>query len=171
MNTLSPDYKRVLQATHESMKGWGAGGKYHWQTVVDHATAVGAKSILDYGCGQGTLKELLKDQPFTVTEYDPGIPAKDLRLTCAFDFLVCTDVLEHIEPDYVDATLAHMRWLTRRGIFAIISLSPAKLTLTDGRNAHLTIQPAEWWLDKLREHKFIISKHAALKGLHIWATV
>lgn len=170
MKTLSDEYKKVLVATHAACKGWGTGGKYYPAIVSQFADALWAKSILDYGCGQGVLKERLSGlgSGLDVREYDPGIAGKDGPPQSA-DLVVCTDVLEHVEPEYVDAALTHMRTLARKGLFAVIALSPANLILTDGRNAHLTVQPAEWWLAKLRANGFHIDDHKCPKGLHVWA--
>jgi hypothetical protein len=61
------------------------------------------------------------------------------------------DVLEHIEPEYVDAVFDHLEDLTEVVLFATIHTVPAKKELSDGRNAHLTVQPMEWWLPKFLE--------------------
>jgi hypothetical protein len=86
-----------------------------------------------------------------VRNYDPGIPA-DSALPAPADLVVCTDVLEHIEPEHLDAVLAHIFRLAQRAVFLQIALFPAKKTLPDGRNAHLIVQPANWWLDKIGKH-------------------
>lgn len=166
MKLLSDDYRSTLIATHAASKGWGTGGKGWTSIVAEYADALWAETILDYGCGQGLLKQSLADRD--IREYDPGIVGKDGPPQSA-DLIVCTDVLEHVEPEYVDATLAHMRTLARKGLFAVIALSPANLILTDGRNAHLTVQPIDWWLTKLRANGFKIDKHTCPKGLRVWA--
>lgn len=65
--------------------------------------------------------------------------------------MACIDVLEHIEPDCLDAVLDDMRRCTLNGIFLTIHCFPAGKTLPDGRNAHLIQQPTHWWLPKLCE--------------------
>jgi hypothetical protein len=59
------------------------------------------------------------------------------------------DVLEHIEPDYLDNVLDHIQSLTEIVAFLTIHTGPAMKTLPDGRNAHLTQQDMDWWLPKL----------------------
>ena len=81
-------------------------------------------------------------------EYDPAIVGKDQEPEPA-DLVVCTDVLEHIEPDYLDEVLLHLRTKVKKRLFFAISLRPAGKTLADGRNAHLIVESAEWWLDRL----------------------
>jgi hypothetical protein len=41
--------------------------------------------------------------------------------------------------------------LGRLGAFFLVSTRLANQLLPDGRNAHLTVQPAEWWHDQMRD--------------------
>lgn len=63
--------------------------------------------------------------------------------------VACIDVLEHIEPDYLEDVLDHLESLTEVILFCSIHTGPAGKTLDDGRNAHLIQQPYTWWLPKL----------------------
>ena len=108
----------------------------------------GKGTVLDYGCGKGWLAA---NMPIPVAEYDPGIPGKDTIPEPA-DFVLCLDVLEHIEPDYLDTVLEDLqRVVLRYGIFTI-ACKPASAILPDGRNAHLIIQNTNWWMQKLLNH-------------------
>lgn len=167
----SKEYANQLFAKHRLMK-WGRGGHSHLRTVMDWAQVIGARSVLDYGCGQGTLrqhaeKEFSKDI-IRVSEYDPGIRGKD-HLPKPAQMIVCTDVLEHIEPDLIDNVLKHQFALAERGAFFVIALRPARETLPDGRNAHLLIRQPQWWLDSLMDAGWKIEKHETRKGLWVWA--
>lgn len=164
---LSEGYRSVLTETHMSYgMRWGGAGKSHAETVLEFAQQLQAFDVLDYGCGRGTLREAI---PLPVKEYDPGIPGKD-KLPEPADLVVCTDVMEHVEPDKIDNVLKHLRTLTRKGIFLVIALTPAKLTLSDGRNAHISLHPANWWVEKLSKAGFIITRKQLRKGLWVWAT-
>jgi Methyltransferase domain len=162
----SREYRDVLLQTHKAsgMK-WGGAGKSHAETVKAFAYQLQAVTVLDYGCGRGTLKEAV---PFQVQEYDPGIPGKD-ALPEPADLVVCTDVLEHIEPDKLDNVLRHLRSLTKKGIFLVIALTPARQILSDGRNAHISLHPSKWWLRKLQDAGFEIRDLTLKKGMWIWA--
>lgn len=169
---VSDGYKRVLQETHDKSGGkWGTAGKGHVEEVRLWAVKLGAKSVLDYGCGKGTLFDdgRLRKQ-FECTEFDPGIAGKD-AMPVAADVVVCTDVLEHVEPDFLDNVLKHIRSLTTIGAYFIIAQTPAKLTLTDGRNAHLILRPTQWWLDRLNEHGLKVHTWTVRKGLNVWVKV
>ena len=161
----SKEYQDVLNSTHRmfNMK-WGGGGNRHAQIVMEFANQLEAWSILDYGCGRGSLRTAV---PWSVVEYDPGIPGKSFLPEPA-DLVVCTDVLEHVEPEKVGNVLQHLRSLTLKGAFFVIALSPAHQILTDGRNAHLSLHPPTWWLQELEAAGFEIVKSQLKKGLFIW---
>ena len=78
--------------------------------------------------------------------YDPANPKFDVPLK-KVDLIFSTDVLEHIEPEHLDATLEEIKEHSTY-IYHLISCAPAKLILPDGRNAHLIQQPPEWWKQK-----------------------
>jgi hypothetical protein len=63
--------------------------------------------------------------------------------------VVCTDVLEHIEPELLDFVLDDLRRVTRKVGFFVIHTGASTKTLADGRNTHLIQQPREWWHLKL----------------------
>lgn len=144
---ISPEYRRANQALHADPRGFGGDGKKHSQEVEEFAKALKATSILDYGCGQGSLKRVIRFKGY-FGEYDPAIAGKD-ALPKPADLVVCTDVLEHIEPDKLDNVLAHLRRLSAKGCFLVIATRAANKILPDGRNAHLIIEPAEWWVTRV----------------------
>lgn len=146
MSLISPDYLDLQKQLHAAPKGYGRSSGKWAETVAGLALSIGARDVLDYGCGQGALKEgLLQYAPrLAVREYDPAIPSKSGEPAMA-DLVVCTDVLEHIEPDCIDAVLDHLKALTRKRLFTVISLVPAQKILADGRNAHILLKPREWW--------------------------
>lgn len=108
------------------------------------------ETLLDYGCGQGHLSRACADWGLPIFEYDPAIPGKD-ELPAPADIVVCADVLEHIEPECIDAVLTHLQALTRKILIAVIATRPAVKTLADGRNAHVLLMTPMQWFDKLSE--------------------
>lgn len=145
-NVISPEYQEVQKSFHKERLDYGANGHRHVQSVRSIAQAYDVKSMLDYGCGKQTLIEALR-LPWA-RGYDPAIAGLDGEPKPA-ELVVCTDTLEHIEPDRLEAVLDHLQKLTQRVLFVVIHLGPAKKTLPDGRNTHLIIQPAAWWLWRL----------------------
>lgn len=148
---LSKTYRNLLLQKHAKRPWGGTGGRY--ASSVVKRLPPRACTVLDYGCGKGHLKpalyELRKD--VIVYEYDPGIPGKDQEPP-RVDVLVCTDVLEHVEYEFLPQTLRYLDTLTIDKMFLIIAVREAGSSLPDGRNTHLIIQPAEWWIAQLNEH-------------------
>ena len=109
-------------------------------------------SILDYGCGQSVFLDHLKlDYNAELHRYDPAIPGYSELPAKKVELLVSIDVLEHIEEQDIDATLAQMAGICRDAII-VIDTRPAQHILPDGRNAHVTLHPHAWWREKLSEH-------------------
>lgn len=155
---ISPEYLRMQQHLHSIPKGYGGNGDKWTDAVADMIRENECKSILDYGCGQGTLaKALLKKSDLLVDihEYDPAIRGKDqIEKYKKFDLIVCTDVLEHIEPDKLGIVIDHIFRLSNKLVFLVIATRPSNKWLLDNRNAHLIIEPGTWWMERLLHPNF-----------------
>lgn len=145
---ISDEYRMLNAKLHKDNLAYGVGGGKHARTVLDIADSVKSKSILDYGCGKGYLA---KSIPFPIWEYDPAIPGKDESPRPA-DVVVCTDVLEHIEPEKLTYVLSDLRRCVKQVGYFVISTRAAMKTLADGRNTHLIIQNKDWWNEKLEKY-------------------
>lgn len=101
--------------------------------------------IVDYGCGpNGGLAQALGDKVISydpyVTQYaaDPWPQNPRALFTC--------DVLEHM-------TIGQLRWFVRKvskqpqieKIYVSLSTRSANKIMPNGMNAHLTVQPPDWW--------------------------
>lgn len=152
MPLISEEYRRLNAQLHAENAGYG-NDNFGWTRFAKNlVVGNGYTEVLDYGCGKGKLKIELADlDGVTVQEYDPAIEGKDGEPQPA-DFVVCTDVLEHIEPVNLNAVLRHLRAKTKRRLFVTIACRPAGKTLADGRNAHLLVRPSAWWRAKLLEY-------------------
>lgn len=149
MPVISEAYREQNRLLHESRDDYGRSSAKWCAYVSRLANSERHDSILDYGCGKGELKARLPD--FPIAEYDPAVPGKDHAPDPA-DLVVCTDVLEHIEPVHLNAVLRDLARCTRRRLFFAISTVASMKTLADGRNAHLLVKPAAWWTEKLAQH-------------------
>jgi len=141
---ISEAYVLEQRRLHGQPQGYGGRGAKWADLVAWLRRHYQAEQLLDYGCGQGSLAAALSLRGIACAEYDPAIPGKDQAPEPA-DLVICTDVLEHIEPERLPAVLADLARLTRRALFVIVNLEPSNKTLSDGRNAHLIIRPATWW--------------------------
>src|SRR5690606_2780102 len=76
VNLITPEYRDLNAELHQRVPAYGTGG-HKWADVVRGLVAeTGAKSVLDYGCGKGTLRAALR--PITVHEYDPAVAGKEM---------------------------------------------------------------------------------------------
>lgn len=118
----------------------------------------GPITLLDYGCGSQSLAKMLPPiTGLTVNHYDPCVPEFDHKPEPA-DIVVCTDVLEHIEPECLENVLDDLKKLTKKAAYVVIATKAAEKTYSDGQNCHLIVEDIDWWLPKLKKRFFIAEK-------------
>lgn len=170
---ITPDYVKEQVRLHED-PAYGAGSHRHAHLVAGIAVLGDCWSILDYGCGKGTLGKALRDASFevdhgpglqfcfSIREYDPAMPGKDNRPVPA-DLVTCIDVIEHIEPECLDDVIADLAALTRKRLFVDVATKFDKHRwLSDGRNSHQIVEAGDWWDERFSRHGF--------KVLQTWNT-
>jgi 2-polyprenyl-3-methyl-5-hydroxy-6-metoxy-1,4-benzoquinol methylase len=163
---ISDAYLKEQRILHAAPNGYGGRGDKWAAVVAELAAAHSIRSVLDYGCGQGSLARALRPlcapgsplRAFSMAEYDPAIAGKDEPPAQAFDLVVCTDVLEHIESDKIGAVMRHLASVTGRLIFSVISLVPTAKKLTNGKQAHILLRSTDWWCYQFAEQDFVLSK-------------
>lgn len=120
-------------------------------------------TLIDLGCGTGRGGAALAAKGFNAFLFDlvpsavddhvklPFIEGNiwDLSGLPVFDWIYCTDVLEHVPPEQVDNTLAGMAAITRKGGFLTISHVVDGYGAAINERLHLTIEPFEWWYEKI----------------------
>ena len=151
--TISEDYRALNEALHASNDAYGTSSARHAPTVEQLAAGLGTIDILDYGCGKGLLA---RNMSFPIKEYDPAVVSKRQAPNPA-DLVICTDVLEHVEPEFIEAVLDDLKRVTKRFGFFTVATRPAKKVLADGRNAHILIRPAPWWLEQISQRFDVIN--------------
>ena len=110
------------------------------------------KTILDYGCGQSRLVDMLRyDSDVQTFRYDPAIVEIAKLPVRSADLVVNTDVMEHIPTNDVDDVLAHIASISQHALFNIAT-APAGRILFNGDNAHCTVKPKDWWSAALARH-------------------
>jgi len=168
---ISSTYRAMQAKLHAENPNYGVASVSFAPLVAQVARANAVRHILDYGAGKGRLAEALPGvlkEPITVTPYDPAIEAWARRPEPA-EMVTCIDVLEHIEPDCLDAVLDDLMRVTRRiGLFTVHT-GPAVKILADGRNAHLIQQPSAWWLPRMMARFELIAFNKMEQGF--WVVV
>lgn len=150
---ISAEMRDLNAQLHRENVAYGVGGERHAPTVLKLCEAVKSNNVLDYGCGKGRLGRVL---PFGIQEYDPAVPGKQEPPRPA-DLVVCTDVLEHVEPEKIAYVLQDLARCVRKLGYITIHMGPARKTYADGRNTHLIQQGRGWW-EKVLAKFFTVAK-------------
>lgn len=152
MPLISEQYREENKRQHDSKNGYGVRGYKHLNDVIHLAKVEECSTVLDYGCGQNTLAtQARRVSPAKFFSYDPSVPEYSM-LPDPADLVVCTDVLEHIEPLCLNDVLEHLASLTQKAFYFQIATRKASRVLSDGRNAHLIVETPYFWLDTLRRY-------------------
>jgi hypothetical protein len=129
--------------------------------------------LIDFGAGTGRAALELHKRGYDVSMVDIATNCLDHQVRSEIgDRLVvgnlwgkldlpkapegfCTDVMEHIPPERVDAVIDNIIGLCDR-VFFQICLVDDRFGDEIGEHLHLTVQPYEWWLEKLSGYGTVI---------------
>ena len=148
METISEKYLAQQKKLHEN-PNYGVASIAFAPIVAEVIGKSGLRIVCDYGAGKKNLLRLdeigvdkLIYRPYdpAYPEYGPPIPSE---LVC------CIDVMEHVEPEYIENVLQELQTITEKLLFLTIHMGPAAKVLDDGRNAHLTQKGTAWWLSRI----------------------
>ena len=153
---ITEEYRDQQQQMHAVSPTYGSASIIHAPTIAHLINKYEIKQLLDYGAGKLNLiktisEKRLVEHKFDYLAYEPSNP-KYAEAPEPAEMVVCVDVLEHIEPELLDNVLADLARVTKRLGFFTIECAAALKTLPDGRNAHLIVEPMEWWLPRLMIH-------------------
>ncbi len=160
---ISAEYRGLNAQLHRSNPTYGAGGQKHAETVCRIAEKIGTRSILDYGSGKGLLAQAI---PYPIWEYDPAVLGKEGAPRPA-DLVVCTDVLEHIEPEKLMFVLGDLQRCVLKVGYFVIHTGPAQKSYADGRNTHLIQRGESWWRKHLDRFFCVASVQAVGPMLYV----
>lgn len=138
------------------------GGNFRGFSLLQHADAIakvvklhGATSLLDYGSGAGdgyrqphSVHEVWGIKRGRIKLYDPSFPQLSHPPVGHYDGVICSDVLEHVPEDAVDALIATLFAHAHSFVWASVCCRPAKKFFPDGTNMHVTLHPLDWWRER-----------------------
>lgn len=144
---FSEDYYRAIEEYRQFHKREktcsGKIAKVYIARIKAMIERLGAKSVLDYGCGKGAQYKLtigktgLKTEDYwgvPVTKYDPGVEEFSGEPEGTFDLVICTHALSHIPMSDVGKVVDRLYTLSVKGIFVAEQLlrPPKKWVLPEG---------------------------------------
>lgn len=134
----------------------------HIERIKALIERTGAATVLDYGCGKGTLylpNTLAVKGVGTfdgvvdfwgvdsVGCYDPAYEPYSTLPKEQFDGVVSTDVMEHCPEEDLPWIVSEIFSYARRFVYVNVACFPAEKLLPNGENAHCTVQPPQWWAE------------------------
>lgn len=125
-------------------------------------------SIMDIGCGPGYASSYFHSMGMRVIAVDIASNALEQKNRGVFDFYCgavwnlpehlsadygfCTDFMEHVPTERVEATLSAIRACVHNKVYFQISLREDGCGKLINDVLHLTVRPYDWWLRML--HKY-----------------
>lgn len=170
--TISENYLRMQTELHNN-PNYGVASLSFAPIVANVIQQANIKSVSDYGAGKKRLLEGLNKAGVQLDAYYPYDPVfPEYGAPTSADLVCCIDVLEHIEPELIEAVLDELATITTGLGFFSIHMGPAAKVLSDGRNAHLIQKPSSWWLPKLSKHFNVLhlAQHEMM-GFGFWVVV
>jgi len=143
------------------------------EPIVNMCNKLNLTTILDAGCGSGKATEQFMDAGLEVTAVDitdnciqdrarrkhiapffTQTPLSELSMfnNDCFDMVFCVDVMEHIPPVALDATIKELARVCGKYAYFQISLFRDGFGVTIGETLHLSLFSAREWGFKLGRH-------------------
>lgn len=147
MKTFSEEYEQEMISYNESRSKKSFSHQYREAYgLIEDFIDDDCKTFIDYGCGEGAAADYFNEKnDWNVVKYDPfKTEYRDISLE-PVDCVFSIDVLEHVEIAMVGSFIEAVNDLSSKQFVHCIDLWPAKKTLSDGRNAHITLlKPDDW---------------------------
>jgi len=163
-----------------------APGEIYAPLFVEKAKPRHGAHVIDFGAGTGRGALALHDAGLKVTMLDFVRNSLDekvkARLNGSLSFVkhdlcnpspviaeygYCTDVMEHVPPEKVGVVLDNILRAAKSCFFAI-SLTEDLCGQMIGETLHVTVQPFEWWQERLTERNCQIAWSHKMEGYGYW---
>ena len=144
-----------MKKEHHGSK-WGSTGYRYSGAVVEKLISERPylQTALDYGCGKGDLGKNFTELDWQ--EYDPGIPGKQEKPKGIYDLVTCTDVMEHIEHEYLGEVIRELGQYTAKVLFVDIACYRTDKLFAEGpykgQDMHITTEAPKFWKKLFVQH-------------------
>jgi SAM-dependent methyltransferase len=152
ISTYNEPWLQRHRATHEQHPEFGTHRHPYlhdlMNSVAKELTGAEQPSMLDYGCGKGAfLREMSQSGRFRfVRGYDPAVTAFKPRPSQIYDLVVCLDVLDQAEDEFVEPIIEDVaQFVGRFAVFDVITVQTPAL-------AHLNPRSATTWKEIIGRH-------------------
>lgn len=165
--TISSEYQEQLLSVRQgTSKDWGTTGARNAGAPIAEIvrrSGIAQPTLLDYGAGEGTLRRYLEGEihSLRINEYDPCIPELQKMPDGNYDFVVSSDVLEHVERDCIEAVIDECFDKATFGVYHHIATCLTGRKLPDGRDFHILVRNHQWWKSMLDRAGWTLMEHSA----------
>lgn len=149
--------KKAYSDLHIKDKSFGSGNG-HISYIVAFCLHLKPKTILDFGCGKGTMADEISNLiGLSIEKYDPALTQYEKLPQDFFDLLYNTDVLEHIPEEELPQLFFTIKKLSKLAIL-IPHLELSGKLLPDGSNVHCTIKSKCEWKAELLKYWSVVEE-------------
>ncbi len=153
--TAAPSYDQIWSGGWDDMRRYGPMARHSRRLMREMSEGLKPRSILDVGCGEGSLLAALaaahpaatlagvEISENAVALAKRGLPSADVsaldvstaRLNKTFDLVVCADVVEHIADD--QAAMNNMSAMTASGGAVIVATLQGRMRRFEADIGHM----------------------------------
>lgn len=164
--TMAEDIAQYITLYKEKPNYWRDVVPEYFQQACLFIDYLQPSSILDYGCGTGALIDAIQKKYPNILcyKYDPAITGIDFLPVEKVDMIINMDVLEHIQEENVEIVIKKISKISQHVFFGLHH-ALASTVLPNGKNAHCTIKPREWYYNLAKKY---FSTLTALDGHEVY---
>lgn len=160
--------RKGKEITHKEYAAFdGGGARTLIESILKEMKHRRSVTILDWGCGTAvqwhkqtlvnktqSLMNVLGEKVQGFYRYDPAYEIYSKKPSSKYDFVICSDVLEHIPNENLENFFSEINsYIKKDGvIFYSISTVSSNNFFLDGENMHVNLKSPEEWYKLLRKY-------------------
>jgi len=144
---MNKDLIEQYKIVHSKQSGYGNNfgkGRY-FDEMVEFLKSNNCNSVLDFGCGKGSLRRKLWEEGFVCDGYDPAVEVFSSFPSQNYDAVVSTDVFEHLDEENISDEFDLIKSVKPKFLYFNVATGKAGQILPCGINAHTIVKEPEWW--------------------------
>lgn len=142
---MEKKYIELYKELYERKPNYGRTSIRLFDDVLRLVLKVKPCAILDYGCGKSELMSKINDKTkIKCFRYDPVIKGCEALPNEKIEFVVCTDVLQHVPIHDLDNVINEITSFTYNCFFHIKCTDHPTL-FANGEPTNCTVKDKKWW--------------------------